>query len=87
MSVRVPRAPRPANARAEVERMNGLRAQLLSKNQRGRRCDSASFAPLICAFAGIGLLFFVAAIILEVAPDSLFSQFVLMLCTKLPFGG
>lgn len=87
MSVRVPRAPRPADAPELFHRMGEVRAKARSLERASRGHGPFSFGPAICVLAGTGLLFLTAALLIELAPQSPVAQLLIAICVGLPLGG
>lgn len=87
MSVKVPRAPRAADAPDALARVNRLRARLESRGRSPMRRESSSLGPAICVFAGTGLIFIVVAMLVEAMPSSPLAQLLVAVYASLPFGG
>lgn len=86
MGVKVPRAPRAEDAPEALSRIHEIVVKTHS-DDRSSSGSSLPLGPLACLLAGCGVLFMAAALMLRLAPQSLFSQLVVALCAKLPFGG
>lgn len=83
----VPRAPKAEDVPDALRRMDLLRRKACgdTEGHAGRR--EFPFAPVSCVLAGSGMLLLAVSLAVELAPRSLFSRLLVLLCGALPFGG